>query len=83
VADRDDGCELIDENGSARSVWDFGTPLRVRISFNATQTLTHPNFIVAFVRADGVACCNYSSEADGFRSGQIVGAGQIELQVPL
>jgi len=75
-------CELIDARGIARSVWDFGKPLRIRISFDAKRTVTEPNFIVAFVRADGVACCNYSSEADGVATGQIIGPGHIEVEVP-
>jgi lipopolysaccharide transport system ATP-binding protein len=75
-------CELIDENGISRSVWDFGTPLRIRISFNAKRMVADPNFIVGFMRADGVACCNYSSEADGIATGRITGPGQIEIEVP-
>jgi lipopolysaccharide transport system ATP-binding protein len=76
------GCELIDENGTSRSVWDFGKPLRVRISFNAKRMVAEPNFIIAFIRADGVACCNYSSEADGLATGQITGPGVIEIEAP-
>ncbi|MDB6088777.1 MAG: transporter related [Gammaproteobacteria bacterium] len=76
------GCELIDENGICRSVWDFGKPLRVRISFNAKRMVADPNFIVAFTRADGVVCCNYSSEADGIAAGQITGPGRIEIEAP-
>jgi lipopolysaccharide transport system ATP-binding protein len=76
------GCELTDENGIARSVWDFGQSLRIRISFNTKRTLTDPNFIVTFIRADAVACCNYSSEADGVATGKITGPGHIEIAVP-
>ena len=76
------GCELVDQHGTARSVWEFGTPLRIRISFDTKRTLTDPNFIVAVMRADGVACCNYSSEADGVATGQISGPGRIEIEAP-
>jgi lipopolysaccharide transport system ATP-binding protein len=76
------GCELVDANGTARSVWDFGQPLRIRISFNAHRAIADPNFIVALIRADGVACCNYSSEADGIATGRLAGRGQVEIGVP-
>jgi lipopolysaccharide transport system ATP-binding protein len=76
------GCELLDASGFARSVWEFGQPLKLRIAFNTKRTLTDPNFIVAFIRADGVACCNYSSEADGVATGRISGPGYIEIEVP-
>ena len=75
-------CELVDPDGIARSVWDFGQPLRLRISFHAKRAVTDPNFIVAFIRADGVGCCNYSSEADGIVTGQLVGDGCIEIDTP-
>jgi lipopolysaccharide transport system ATP-binding protein len=75
-------CELLDASGIARSVWDFGKPLRIRLSFNTKRTLADPNFIVAFIRADGLACCNYSSEADGVPTGRITGPGHIEIEVP-
>jgi lipopolysaccharide transport system ATP-binding protein len=76
------GCELIDASGEPRSVWDFGAPARIRISFDAVRRLVEPNFIVALIRADGVACCNYSSESDGVSTGTLLGPGQIEIDVP-
>ena len=75
-------CELVDEGGFARSVWDFGQSMTIRISFDAKRTVADPNFIVAFIRADGVGCCNYSSEADGVATRQISGPGRMEIQVP-
>jgi len=76
------GCELIDANGVARSVWDFGQPIKLRIFYHTQRAVADPNFIVAFIRADGVACCNYSSEADGIVTGQIAGPGCIEIDAP-
>lgn len=76
------GCDLIDASGEPRSVWDFGTPAKVRISYHARQQLLDPNFIVALVRADGVACCKYSSEADGAAPGPLSGPGCLELDLP-
>lgn len=76
------GCELLDDTGVAKSVWDFGTAPRIRISFATRSALADPNFIVTFIRADGVACCNYSSEADGIATGRISGPGRIEIALP-
>jgi lipopolysaccharide transport system ATP-binding protein len=76
------GCELLDDTGVAKSVWDFGAAPRIRISFATRSALTEPNFIVTFIRADGVACCNYSSEADGIATGRISGPGRIEIALP-
>jgi lipopolysaccharide transport system ATP-binding protein len=76
------GCELLDENGSARSVWDFGQAPKLRISYDTRRALADPNFVVALIRADGVACCNYSSEADGVATGRITMPGHIEVELP-
>jgi lipopolysaccharide transport system ATP-binding protein len=76
------GCELLDAAGRAKSVWDFGEAPRIRISYSTRRPLTDPNFIVALTRADGVGCCNYSSEADGVVTGRISSSGSIELELP-
>jgi lipopolysaccharide transport system ATP-binding protein len=76
------GCELVDASGNARSVWDFGDPVTIRISYEAKRAVRDPNFIVGITRADGVACCNYSSEMDGVVTGEMNGRGSIEIQTP-
>ena len=75
------GVTITDEAGHPRSVFDHGERVRLQLRYEARRPLKNPNFIVAFIRADGLACCNYSSEMDGltFSTG---GAGSIELLTP-
>jgi len=54
----------------------------VRIAYEARETLKNVNFIVSVVRSDGVACCNYSTETDGFEIREVEGSGVIELEIP-
>ena len=76
-------CEtLVDESGTSRSVFDYGDCMRLRLSYVAKRPVDDPNFIVAFVRADGVACCNYNTETDGIETGRINGTGVVELLTP-
>ena len=53
------------ESGSPCQVFDYGERLRIRLRFEATQPVKNPNFVVAFIRSDNVACCNYASTMDG------------------
>ena len=76
------GFETLDSKGHARSLFDHGETVRIRIAYEARKKLRNPSFIVAFVRADGVACCNFSSELDGVRNDVAVGTGVIELETP-
>lgn len=70
-----------DEAGEARTVFARGQRLRLRFSYACRGRVDAPNFIVAFVRSDGVACCSYSSELDGL---QVDGSaeGEAELVTP-
>ncbi len=74
--------EVTDEGGSPKTVFDHGERMRIRLEYEARRRLESPNFIVAFIRSDGVACCNYSNEADGIALGVIEGEGSLELVTP-
>jgi lipopolysaccharide transport system ATP-binding protein len=73
---------LLDESGTPKTVFEFGDSMRLRLEYEAHHALDNPNFIIAFIRSDGVACCNFSSEADGLALGEIHGKGVLELQTP-
>lgn len=75
-------CAVSDEYGRSKKVFAHGERMRLRLRFQARQRVEDPNFIVAFVRSDGVACCNYSSELDGIGLGRVDGEGIIELMTP-
>jgi lipopolysaccharide transport system ATP-binding protein len=74
--------EVTDQDGRAKTVFDHGERMRVRLTYEARRQLRSLNFIVAFVRSDGVACCNYSSEADGFSLDASRDRGVVELVTP-
>jgi len=73
---------LADEAGAPRSVFDHGERMRLRIEFKVLGAVEAPNFIIAFVRSDGVACCCYSTELDGVSVDVSGGAGTIDLLTP-
>jgi lipopolysaccharide transport system ATP-binding protein len=71
--------EIVDEAGQERTIFQHGDRVRMRLHYHAKEPVALPNFNVAFVRSDGVACCTYSSKLDGFPTGQLRGDGAIEL----
>jgi lipopolysaccharide transport system ATP-binding protein len=73
---------LLNENGHAKTVFDHGERIRLRLKYQTREPVDSPNFVVAFVRSDGVACCNYSTEVDGVSLGTLSGSGVIELLTP-
>jgi len=66
---------ILDEAGNPRQVFDYGERLRIRIRYNAKQSVKDPNFVVALIRSDNVACCNYSSAVDGGDMLSVSGTG--------
>ena len=75
-------CALIGASGDEKTVFDHGERMTIRLAYKARQPISRPNFIVAFIRSDGVAVCNYSTEADGFDTGEVEGQGVISLRAP-
>jgi lipopolysaccharide transport system ATP-binding protein len=75
-------CELAGGAGEPKKLFEYGEPMTIRLAYETRTPLAHPNVIVAFVRSDGVAACNYSSEADGVDLGVLDGRGVIELRTP-
>lgn len=73
---------LFDENNQAKKVFEYGERMKLRLRYQTRQVVENPNFIIAFVRSDGVACCNYSSEVDDVLIDQVNGEGVIELLTP-
>jgi len=73
---------LFDEDDQAKKVFEYGERMRLRLCYQARQLVENPNFIVAFIRSDGVACCNFSTEVDGVIIERVDGDGMIELMIP-
>lgn len=75
-------CQMLDAQGKPRAVVDYGERTTLRLRFETREAIEDPNFVIAFIRSDGVAVCNYSTETDGFPVGRLDGSGTIELQLP-
>jgi lipopolysaccharide transport system ATP-binding protein len=71
--------ELLGENDAAKTVFDFGEKMTVRLRYDAREPIESPNFIVAFVRSDGVGCTVFTNEADRVNFEGISGKGTVEL----
>ncbi|WP_406695925.1 ABC transporter ATP-binding protein [Singulisphaera sp. Ch08] len=74
--------ETMNEAGESRTLFDHGERIRIRLHFDAQETLHEPNFNVALIRSDDVACCNYNTAMDKFSTATVSGAGVIELLTP-
>jgi lipopolysaccharide transport system ATP-binding protein len=74
--------EVQGEDGQPRSVFRHGERMRIRLHYEARQTVHDPNFVVCFLRSDGVACCNYTTALDGVATGSVSGRGEVELLTP-
>lgn len=73
---------LISEDGTPKTVFDHGERMSLRLKYQARREIKRPNFIVAFIRSDGVACCNFTSSIDGLGLDRIEGTGAIEIVSP-
>jgi lipopolysaccharide transport system ATP-binding protein len=74
--------DVLDKHGRPRRMFEHGQRMRVRLQYRATHPVADPNFCVALIRSDNVACCNFSSALDKFATGKVVGEGTIELAIP-
>jgi lipopolysaccharide transport system ATP-binding protein len=74
--------DILDHDGHSKMVFNYGECIRLRLRYQAHQSIQTPNFIIAIARSDGVMCCNYSTETDGFVIEKIAGEGVIELYTP-
>lgn len=75
-------CSILDLSGREKSVFEYGERVSIRVGYKARKPLRNPGFIIAFVRSDGVPCCNYSTETDGIATGWVSGVGELEVTLP-
>lgn len=74
--------EIFDEAGEPRRVFDYGERMRVRLTFEAPQSIVDPNFNLSFIRSDNVACCNFNMAMDNISIPSLKGKGTIEVLTP-
>jgi lipopolysaccharide transport system ATP-binding protein len=74
--------ETFNEAGVASTFFEHGERVRVRLHYEADQTIAAPNFVIGFVRSDNVACCNYSTALDNVHIPPVQGKGTVEVLTP-
>ena len=74
--------ELLDEEGSGCTIFEYGDRLRMRLSFKVSEKLCDPNFSVSIFRSDNVPCCNFNAAMDGFTIDVLTGEASIEMLTP-
>ncbi|HEY7116358.1 MAG TPA: ABC transporter ATP-binding protein [Tepidisphaeraceae bacterium] len=74
--------ELLNEAAKPRSTFDYGQRMRLRMHYEMREPVESPNFNVAIIRSDNVACCNYNTAMDHFPTASARSRGVIELLTP-
>ena len=75
--------EVLDEQGRPCTMFEHGQPLRLRMQYEIRGDVEAPNFSVAFIRSDNIACCNYNTAMDRFPTGAAAATNSaIELLTP-
>jgi lipopolysaccharide transport system ATP-binding protein len=73
---------VMNEGGEPQNLFPHGSRMRLRLTYETSRELDNPNFIIAFIRSDGVAACNFTTESDGAAPGMVDGRGVLELLTP-
>lgn len=73
---------LLNEAGEPTTVFEYGERMRLHLDYEVRGPVDDPNFILAFVRSDGVSCCNYNTKLDGVAISTRPGKGRLELLTP-
>jgi homopolymeric O-antigen transport system ATP-binding protein len=74
--------ELLDAEGSPRTVYDYGERMRARIHYEARRPVRYPNFYLGIRRVGNVACLSFSAARDGVTIPFLDRCGVIELLTP-
>ena len=75
-------CAMFGGSGQTGTLFELGEVVTIRLTYEVRRPVHSPNFMVSFVRSDGVTCCTYSTEVDGLATGCVSSAGVIELRIP-
>jgi lipopolysaccharide transport system ATP-binding protein len=74
--------EILDEAGEPCTSFDYGRRMRLRMHYEMREPVESPNFSVAILRSDNVACCNYNTAMDHFPTASAPPRGVVELLTP-
>jgi lipopolysaccharide transport system ATP-binding protein len=73
---------LTDEAGHAKTVFNFGDRMWVKIRYRTTRRIERPDFRIGVNRADELHCCSFSTHADNVDIPALEGEGVIQLMTP-
>ncbi|MBI5102209.1 MAG: ABC transporter ATP-binding protein [Nitrospirae bacterium] len=71
---------FLDRNDREKNVFTTGDTLKIRISYNAVAPVTHPVFVAAIYRMDGIVVHQAISSRDGVDFGHIDGEGRVDIE---
>jgi lipopolysaccharide transport system ATP-binding protein len=74
--------DLYGEDGSQKTMFDYGERMRVRVGYRALKLVENPNFLISINRSDGILCSNFSSYTDKVNLHRVSGEGVVELLTP-
>jgi lipopolysaccharide transport system ATP-binding protein len=74
--------QLLDKNGTEKTVFDFGEKMTVRIRYQTSRPIRKADIRIGVNRADEIHCCTFSTSADQINLSEIDGEGEIELVTP-
>jgi lipopolysaccharide transport system ATP-binding protein len=74
--------ELLNEENQPTSMFDHGQRMRLRIHYEIKERIESPNFAIALLRSDNIACCNYNTAMDHFSTASAGSHGVLELTTP-
>jgi lipopolysaccharide transport system ATP-binding protein len=75
-------CEMVGADGTAKTMFDFGEKVKIKLDYSVREPMPAPNFLIALTRSDGVTACIYSTERDGIDLGTLTANGSLELELP-
>jgi lipopolysaccharide transport system ATP-binding protein len=76
------GVQLLHPAGESSPLFVTGRPITVRVSYQATTPIDHPQFAVDIHNADGVYCAGINTRMDERDLGCLTGGGYVDLVIP-
>ena len=71
--------DVLGESGREQLEFHTGELVTIRLTYRSTHPLDRPIFGLAIYREDGLYMAHCSTDASGFHTGRVQGAGQVQL----
>jgi lipopolysaccharide transport system ATP-binding protein len=76
------GVELLHPGGETSPLFVTGRPITIRVSYEASTPIDHPQFAIDIHNADGVYCAGINTRMDDRDLGRVTGQGSVDLVIP-